>query len=312
MAKHVFRPAEIVNLTRKVYIEPPRPVEPAAETAAADALAPPAGEGYTGPTIEELRREAEEFRARWEKEREALTASARSEAERIIKEAEQVAFDEVRRKSDQAKKVRQEAEDHRRAIIEAARQEAARIEQEARDRVAALQKETWTKGFDEGREAGFKAGEAEVKRLVERLHVVLASAIEKRNQIIEESESQLVNLVLQISQKVIKVLSENQKNVVINNVIQSLRKLKSRGDVVIRVNIADLDLATQHTQDFLKMVENVKSVTILEDSTVDKGGCVIETDFGEIDARIASQLQEIEERILELAPIRSRTGQGGL
>ncbi len=308
MAKHVFRPTEIVNLTRKVYIEPPRPAERAAEPAPVEAAAPGAGEPYAGPTVEELRREAEEFRAGWEREKETMTAAARAEAERIVKEAEQAAFDEVRRKNDQAKKVRQEAEDQARAIVEQARQEAARVEQEARDRVAALEKETSNKGFEEGRQAGFQTGEAEVKRLVERLHVVLTSAIEKRNQIIEETESQLINLVLQISQKVIKVLSENQKNVVINNVIQSLRKLKSRGDVVIRVNLADLELTTQHTQDFLKSVENVKSITVLEDSTVDKGGCVIETDFGEIDARISSQLQEIEERILELAPIRTRSG----
>ena len=305
MAKHVFRPTEIVNLTRKVYLEPPRRAEP--EPAPLEPAAPGAGEGYAGPTLEELRREAEEFRSGWDREKETLTAAARAEAERIVKEAEQVAFEEVRRKSDQAKKVRQEAEDQARAIVEQARQEAAKIEQEARDRVAALEKETSNRGFEEGRLSGFQAGEAEVKRLVERLHVVLTSAIEKRNQIIEESESQLINLVLQISQKVIKVLSENQKNVVINNVIQALRKLKGRGDVVIRVNLADLELTTQHTQDFLKSVENVKSITVLEDSTVDKGGCVIETDFGEIDARISSQLQEIEERILELAPIRTRS-----
>ena len=311
MAKHVFRPAEIVNLTRKVYIEPPRPAAPAAEPVTVEAL-PPGGEAYTGPAIEDLRRQAEEFRATWDKEKETMTAAARAEAERILKEAEQAAFDEVRRKNDQAKKIRQEAEDQGHALVEQARQEAARLEQEARDRIAALEKETSNKGFEEGRQAGFQAGEAEVKRLVERLHVVLTAAIEKRNQIIEESESQLINLVLQISQKVIKVLSENQKNVVINNVIQALRKLKSRGAVVIRVNLADLELTTQHTQDFLKVVENVKSVTVLEDSTVDKGGCVIETDFGEIDARISSQLQEIEERILELAPIRSRAGQGAL
>jgi flagellar assembly protein FliH len=306
MAKHVFRPTEITNLTRKVYIEPPRPVQAAVEVAPLDAA--DAAEAYAGPTVEELRREAEAFRASWEKEKETLTASAHSEADRILKEAEQVAFEEVRRKNDQAKKVRQEAEDQARGIVEQARQEAARLEQEARDRVAALEKETSNRGFEEGRATGYAAGEAEVKRLVERLHIVLTTAIEKRNLIIEESESQLINLVLQISQKVIKVLSENQKNVVINNVIQSLRKLKSRGDVVIRVNLEDLELTTQHTQDFLKMAENVKSITVLEDSTVDKGGCVIETDFGEIDARISSQLQEIEERILELAPIRARAG----
>ncbi|MBA7681152.1 hypothetical protein ES703_89482 [subsurface metagenome] len=96
---------------------------------------------------------------------------------------------------------------------------------------------------------------------------------------------------------------------VINNVVQALRKLKSRGDVVIRTNLDDLELTSEHINDFLKMVENVKSITVLEDSSVDRGGCIIETDFGQIDARISSQLHDIEERILELMPIRAR-GEG--
>jgi flagellar assembly protein FliH len=125
----------------------------------------------------------------------------------------------------------------------------------------------------------------------------------------EESETQVINLVLRIAQKVIKVISENQKNVVINNVVQALRKMKSRGDVIIRVNLDDLELTSEHINDFLKMVENVKSITVLEDSSVDRGGCIIETDFGQIDARISSQLHEIEERILELMPIRIK-GEG--
>ncbi|MDD5065759.1 MAG: FliH/SctL family protein, partial [bacterium] len=45
----------------------------------------------------------------------------------------------------------------------------------------------------------------------------------------------------------------------------------------------------------------LKHVTILEDTRIDKGGCIIETDFGSVDARIATQLQEIEEMIRELA-----------
>ena len=44
---------------------------------------------------------------------------------------------------------------------------------------------------------------------------------------------------------------------------------------------------------------------MIEDNTVDRGGCIIETDFGSIDARITSQLREIEDNILELMPIQS-------
>ena len=114
----------------------------------------------------------------------------------------------------------------------------------------------------------------------------------------------MINLVLLIASKVIKVISENQKNVVINNVIQALRKLKNRGEVVIRVNLEDVKLTSDHVKDFMRMVENVSSITVVEDSTVDRGGCLIETDFGEIDARISSQFREIEEKIMELGPIK--------
>ena len=53
-------------------------------------------------------------------------------------------------------------------------------------------------------------------------------------------------------------------------------------------------------------MENVKNISVIEDSTVDQGGCIIETDFGEIDAKISSQLNELEQRILEVSPIRSK------
>jgi flagellar assembly protein FliH len=105
---------------------------------------------------------------------------------------------------------------------------------------------------------------------------------------------------------VIKVISENQRGVIVSNVVQALRKVKARGNVIIRVNIADLKLATEHTKNFIQMLEGAKSIQVVEDSSVDSGGCIIETDFGEIDARIASQLAELEAKILEISPIKSR------
>jgi flagellar assembly protein FliH len=54
------------------------------------------------------------------------------------------------------------------------------------------------------------------------------------------------------------------------------------------------------------MMEGVKAIQVVEDSSVDPGGCIIETDFGEIDARIASQLAELESKILEISPVKTR------
>ncbi|MCG8453732.1 MAG: flagellar assembly protein FliH [Spirochaetales bacterium] len=296
MAKNVFHPVEIVDLTaQKVKVAPP--IFAVEE--------PEPIEVYEGPTADDLRREAEAFKQAWEQEKAALIEAAQAEALAIREQAEKTAFDEVKVKTDAAILDQQRAQEEAQRIREEAEAEAQKIREEAQAQRDALVAEAQEAGQLAGREGGWAEGKAEAERLVERLHKIIDASIRKRQDIIDEAETQLIDLVLLISKKVVKVISENQKNVVINNIVQALRKLKSRGDVAIRVNLADLDLTTEHVNDFLKMAENVKSVTVLEDSSVDKGGAIVETDFGRIDARISSQLRQIEEKILELVPIRT-------
>ncbi len=305
MAKNIFRPAELVELTTRVIIEPPGGFAKKAQDKGELEEIPDVPE-FDGPTADQLRREAEEFKQHWEKEREALVAAARLDADKIVKDAEASAFEEVQRKQNQAKKIRQEAEDQAKGIIEEAKRQAADTEAQTEERLKGVERDAHRQGFDRGREEGYSEGKSEVQRLTDRLHVILEKAMDKRAEILQESENEVVELVLLIARKVIKTISEGQKNVVISNITQALRKLKSKGDVIIRVNLADLGLATEHTKDFMAMAENAKSISVMEDTTIDRGGCVIETDFGQIDARISSQLHEIEEKILDVSPIKAR------
>ncbi|MBN1649382.1 MAG: flagellar assembly protein FliH [Spirochaetales bacterium] len=299
MAKNVFRPTEIVNLTSRVSIE--APYEEEAEEVKVESI-----EEYKGPTADDLRREAEAFTRSWEVEKTQMVSEATTRAEAIIKNAESAAFEEIRRKKEEAEAIVLDAQEEARKIIADAQREAEIATRESELKIKEITDKGFQEGFEEGRNAGYQEGKDEADRLIRLLHTIVDKAIEKRNELISEAETQVINLVLLIARKVIKVISENQKNVVINNVIQSLRKLKSRGDVVVKVNLEDVDLTSEHINDFMRMVENVRSITVLEDSTVDKGGCIIETDFGQIDARISSQLNEIEERIIELSPIRAK------
>ena len=127
----------------------------------------------------------------------------------------------------------------------------------------------------------------------------------RREEILNETEQQIVELVLLMTRKVVKIMSDNQKQVVMANVLQALKEVKGRGEVTIRVNLEDAKLTTAHISDFIKAVENIKGITVVEDSSVDKGGCIVETDFGAIDARISSQLTELETKILEISPVKT-------
>jgi flagellar assembly protein FliH len=301
MAKTVFRPQEIIRLGSTFVLNAPGSKAEDLEVEEA----PPVLD-YLGPTADDLMREAELFKERWEHEKEAMVAAARAEAQSIVAKAESTAFEEVKRKNDQALKIRREAESAAERALAEAEAKIQAMEAQARARVDEVTKEAHKKGWDQGREDGFKEGKNEVERLVNRIHVILERAMDKRSEILEQTEGQIVELVLLIARKVVKTISENQKNVVISNIAQALRKLKTRSDVIIKVNLADLQLASDHAKDFVEMAENAKRITVVEDSAIDRGGCVIETDFGEIDARIQSQLHELEEKILDISPIKAR------
>jgi flagellar assembly protein FliH len=301
VAKNLFRADEVKNTLRRIYVQPPEEFAPQLKPQEIEEV-----EEYAGPTADDLRREAEAFKEQWEQEKEQMVARAREEADRIVKDAERVAFEEVKSKQEEAQTIKQDAEAEAERIRKEADDEVEQIKKDAVRAAEEKEEEARKQGHSEGLETGFEEGRAESERLIDRLHVVINRAIERRNEIIEESETQIVNLVLQIAKKVVKVISENQKNVVVNNVVQALRKLKEKSDVIIRVNIQDLEMVTNHVQEIIERVEREHHITIAEDSTVDPGGAIIETDFGEIDARIASQLQEIEDQILELVPVRAK------
>lgn len=302
MAKNVFRPGEIKPVEDTVFLKLSHNYAPPVEEEVVEEVPE-----YTGPTADDLRREAEQFKKEWEVEKQQLLAKAQAEAEQIIQNAENAAFEEIKRKTDQASIIKTEAETKAQEIIREAEAKAREIiaqgEVEKQKTVGTAYKE----GFDKGSEDGYKEGQMEVNRLIERLHIILEKTLDKRQEILDETEQQIVELVLLIARKVVKVISETQRNVVMQNILQSLRRVKGRGDVTIRVNLADVQLTSEHTKDFMEAVESIKNITVAEDSSVEKGGCIIETDFGAIDARISSQLNELEQKILEISPIKTVT-----
>lgn len=299
MAKTVFRPNEIKAKPGEVTLKLIHDYSPVEEVEEAPV------EEYTGPTPDDLRREAEAFKAGWEIEKKRMLEIAQASADDIVKKAEEAAFAEVKRQTDQAQIIKSDAEQAASKIIEDAKLEAERIIQEANVEKENIKATAHQDGYKEGHEQGFIEGQNEVNRLVERVHKIVESVMVRREEILCETEQQIVELVLLMTRKVVKIISENQKTVVLSNVLAALKKIRTRGNITLRVNTEDLKLTTAHVDEFIKRIENVNGISVIEDSAVDKGGCIVETDFGAIDARISSQLAELESKIMEISPVKN-------
>lgn len=300
MGKNIFEPSEVQNLGDLAVVEAPKfaPLEMVGETEEQQV--------YEGPTAEEIREEALQERMLWESERAELLAAAEAKANEVIAHAEQKFEDSKKLVEEEILRQKAAAQEESDRIITLANQELELAKIRAAEIYNTEVEKAKEVGHKEGYEAGFNEGTNESMRLVERIHVMINKIVEKRQEILVEVESQVVELTLLMVRKVVKVLSENQKSIVINNALQALKKIRGRGDVVIRVNMQDLALSSEHIGSFIEALERRGNITLAEDSSIEPGGCVIETDFGEIDARISSQLNEIEGRIRDLMPIVSK------
>lgn len=259
---------------------------------------------YTGPTADDLKREAEDFKVQWESEKQKMLDDAQSQANAIIESAKNAAFEEVKKQTDEAQTIKAQAENEAQKIIADAREQASQIQAKSEIEKDEIKRNSYEEGLKEGKKDGYDSGKEEVNRLIGRSHKILEAVLNRREQILNETEEQIIQLVLLMTRKVVKVMSENQKSVVMANVLSALKKVKARGDVTIRVNLEDVKLTTEHIKDFTEQVESVSGITVVEDSSVEKGGCIVETDFGAIDARISSQLSELESKILEISPMK--------
>ncbi len=299
MSNKVFREMDITSISRPVFIEVPKYENPVEAEELDDTTEMP-----IGPSVEEIESEIKEIRGQFEEELEIIKDEAVVEVENVKEEAKNWAFDKVKEAAEEYDNKIKDAEIQAQHIVEDAKAEAQRIINDAQEEANKHRSEAHKKGFEEGREQGYMEGKSEVDRLIDRLTIVLSTAIRKRNEIIEEAEAQVIDLVITIARKVIKSISETQKRVVYDNIVSALQKLKGRAEVTIRVNTEDLMMTTKHKKEFIEMIEGIEQVRILEDNSVDKGGCIISTDFGSIDARISTQLSEIESKIKELSPVK--------
>ncbi|UER67478.1 flagellar assembly protein FliH [Borrelia sp. BU AG58] len=303
MPKILYKSKEIASVVKLEFVEIANPVFKSLEVKKKESEA-----FHIDSQVASLRSELEvlmDKRTKLQEEissgRELAKREIEEESSRVLKEANEQAskiLDLAREKSDI---LLREAEGKKEAVEREANSEIEKIVKEYEDRLKSELEVATTRGRKEGYEAGFSRGCEDFDKLLGKLNNIIASLVSKRKEILESSGDQIMKLVMQIAVKVVKRIVDTQKGVVIENVNEALKKVKNKTNIVIRVNLDDLDVVAHEKAEFISRFDFIEHLEVVEDMNIGRGGCVIETDFGEIDARISSQLDRIEERLKNFA-----------
>ena len=182
-------------------------------------------------------------------------------------------------------------------ILRSAREEGDKIIADAHARSAEVNKDAYEKGYAAGKKEGLSNGYESVEALIVRMREITGKILQKRTEIMEKMEPQVIDLVILIAKKVIKIISKESKDVIVENVQHALAMVRKKGEIIIRINPVDLNISSEYLKKMTKSIEHEGTIQFIEDGLIEQGGCVVESEFGEIDARIHSQILEMENKI---------------
>jgi flagellar assembly protein FliH len=209
---------------------------------------------------------------------------ARVDIERVRADAEAL----IDTAAAQGEAILHDAAKRAREIVDGAVAQAAQIEAQAQ-----------THGHAEGLAAGQAAVQAEAAEAIGKIQELVESVRAQRHLVLEGAEPEIVRLAMTIAERIVHQQIALDPNVIVESVRHALTRLANREMITLRVNPADLETIRKHREEFVNSNE-IEHLRIIEDQRVDRGGVIVETEAGTIDAKIATQLRETR-RVLQVA-----------
>lgn len=167
------------------------------------------------------------------------------------------------------------------------------------DEVATLREKAFKEGLCQGEKAGSEAERKKMEPLLNNLRRALVQLEEARREIHRAAEKQIVELALAVARKVVCREVSVNRDVIVDVVKEALKRVANQELIKIRVGPAALEILKNPACLLAEEMDGYESICIEEDKTISSGGCVIETQLGDIDARIEEQLRVLESAFKE-------------
>lgn len=202
-------------------------------------------------------------------------------------------------------KAREEAD----AFLEQARADAQRILAQAaeeaksvRERAVLQAEQDKMKIWEQARKDGFEEGK---KQAMQEVDVAKAQFQEQIKEIeaeyqtmVDELEPEFVDLITGIYEHIFHVELESYREILTHLICTTMRKVEGNRDFIIHVSAEDYPYVSMQKKQIVAGATSAGSqVEIIEDITLTKGECLIETEGGIFDCGLGTQLTELRQKL---------------
>jgi flagellar assembly protein FliH len=148
--------------------------------------------------------------------------------------------------------------------------------------------EQWRAGFEAGRIEGEKALSEQLLKQRHEMHELMQGTLNALRQavpqVIHDTENILVSLALEVAQKLVSDMPVSVP-MIEATVRDALAQIEGTAQFTVRLHPADLELLKAAGSPLLASPDSSSEFRFLGSPEVARGGCLVQTRFGTVDAR---------------------------
>lgn len=191
------------------------------------------------------------------------------------------------------------------AESEGKRQEE-QVDQLAVERLKEIQEKAYEEayriGLEEGKKEAFEAVRSDLLQKMEGLDGLIGKIASLKKDMVSFNEAHIVKAIAflagQVAQREIEVQSDSIMPVLVSIMNQS----QENENVLIRVSKEDFEFIQNAREELDKQIDNFGNIKFEVDEDIKRGGCMIESNYGTVDATIEQRIEKVLKIFSEKAP----------
>jgi len=182
--------------------------------------------------------------------------------------------------------------------LEESLKQAEEILKKARSEKESIEMQAYNQGLEQGQAQGQKMAIKRLGPLFDTFRSAIDELARMRGDILDQNQKQLLQLVVLIAEKIVHRSIQIHPDIVLDTVRAACSHLMETDEIRVRLHPSDFEYIREIEKIISLSLSRENSVTFVEDLSIERGGVIIETEFGEIDASIRSQIEHLQDIVL--------------
>lgn len=169
----------------------------------------------------------------------------------------------------------------------------AKALKEVREKALMIEKEAYEKGFEQGEKDGRELGLKRLEVVIGQMKNVLLEIERQKREFPHACENEMLKLTLSLGKRIFRQGGFLYEEAIIAVLREAFEYVTDRGKVCVHLHPADYQYLLAHPGKAPFSLDEKEGIKLVADPSITRGGCLIDTSFGEVDATFESQFDEM-------------------